>query len=35
MMESNVSNDPEKQEQLLAQFAINYESVMTACSEMI
>ncbi len=33
MMESNVSNDTEKREQLLAQFAINYESMMTACSE--
>jgi len=27
------SNDAEKREKLLAQFAINYESMMTACSE--
>jgi len=32
-MESEVSNDAEKREKLLAQFAINYESMMTACSE--
>ena len=33
MLESNVSNDTEKREQLLAQFTINYESMMTACGE--
>jgi len=33
IMESEVSNDAEKREKLLAQFAINYESMMTACSE--
>ena len=30
---SDVSGNTEKQEQLLAQFAINYESMMTACGE--
>ena len=33
VMESGVSNDAEKQEQLLIQFAINYKSMMSACSE--
>jgi len=33
IMEPAVSNNTEKREQLLAQFAINYESMMTACSE--
>jgi len=33
IMESDISNDTEKRERLLTQFAINYESMMTACSE--
>ena len=33
IMKPDVSNNTEKQEQLLAQFAINYESMMNACSE--
>ena len=33
IMESEVSDNAEKREKLLAQFAINYESMMTACSE--
>ena len=33
IMESDVPDDAEKRERLLAQFAINYESMMTACSE--
>ena len=33
ILESDVSNDTEKREQLLAQFAINYESMMNSCSE--
>ena len=33
IMESDVSNNTEKREQLLAQFTINYESMMKACSE--
>ena len=33
ILESDVSDNTEKREQLLAQFAINYESMMTACSE--
>ena len=31
--ESDIPDDAEKRERLLAQFAINYESMMTACSE--
>jgi hypothetical protein len=33
VMESGVPDDTEKQEQLLVQFAINYKSMMSACSE--
>jgi len=33
ILEPAVSNNTEKREQLLAQFAINYESMMNACSE--
>ena len=33
IMKPDVSNNTEKREQLLAQFAINYESMMNACSE--
>ena len=33
IMEPEVSDNAEKREKLLAQFAINYESMMTACSE--
>jgi len=33
IMEPAVSNNTEKREQLLAQFTINYESMMNACSE--
>ena len=33
IMESDVTDDAEKRERLLAQFAINYESMMDACSE--
>ena len=33
IMESDVTDDAEKRERLLAQFAINYESMMAACSE--
>ena len=33
IIESNIPDDVEKHEQLLAQFAINYESMMTVCSE--
>ena len=33
IIESDVTDDAEKREQLLAQFAINYESMMDACSE--
>ncbi len=32
-MESDVLDDAEKREQLLVQFATNYESMMSACSE--
>ena len=33
IMEPAVSDNTEKREQLLAQFTINYESMMAACSE--
>ena len=33
IMEPAVSDNTEKREQLLAQFTINYESMMNACSE--
>ena len=33
IMEPAVSDNTEKREQLFAQFTINYESMMTACSE--
>ena len=33
IIEFNIPDDVEKHEQLLAQFAINYESMMTVCSE--
>ena len=33
IMEPAVSNNTEKREQLLAQFTINYESMMNSCSE--
>lgn len=33
IMESDVTGDNEKRERMLAQFAINYESMITACSE--
>ena len=33
IMEPAVSDNPEKRERLLAQFAINYESMMNACGE--
>ena len=33
MMESDMSTDAEKRERLLVQFAINYESMISACSE--
>ena len=33
VMESDVPDDAEKHEQLLAQFAINYKSMMSACGE--
>lgn len=33
ILESNMPNDTEKREQILAQFTINYESMMAACSE--
>ena len=33
IMESDMIDDAGRQERLLAQFALNYESMMTACSE--
>ena len=33
VMESDMPDDVEKHEQLLAQFATNYESMMSTCSE--
>ena len=33
VMKSNTPDDAEKQEQLLTQFAINYKSMMSTCSE--
>ncbi len=33
VMESDVPDDAEKHEHLLTQFAINYKSMMSACSE--
>jgi len=33
IMEYDITDDTEKRERLLAQFAINYESMMTVCSE--
>ena len=33
ILESDVSDNTEKREQLLTQFAINYESMMTVCGE--
>ena len=33
ILESDGIDETEKREQLLAQFAINYESMMTACSK--
>ena len=33
VMESDVPDDVEKHDQLLVQFAINYKSMMSACSE--
>jgi hypothetical protein len=33
VMESDMADDTQKRERLLSQFAINYESMMTTCSE--
>ena len=33
MIESDMFNDTDNRERLLSQFAINYEAMMTACSE--
>ena len=33
VLKSDMPDDAEKQEQLLAQFAINYKSMMSTCSE--
>ena len=33
LTESDMSENPEARERLLAQFAINYEAMMAACSE--